>query len=750
MPLADFDDQNLLGVPKFERLKKYGFYRSTVIETNDPLNMNRVRVRIEDIHGYDLPRSSCPWATPSSLIGGLRKSFFIAPEIGDSVWVSFEQGDPRLPIYFGYASAEGYPDYVSQQIHTEPSPIIIEDDDETATEISKIKRYNYGYLPLDGRPKRTGYVDGYGNADFSSAVGYHSVHEGSRNPESPEIGINNPNRIPFRGDLPKVNEPDLKYMLRCTKYGHMQLMSDQGYYWRKSKNSAGTSLGEFGTDDNSMDGVYQASIDNMKFEAKRWNTIERMLMSGGIKQKWDGPYENVDQRRQLFMTRYGHLLDMRDTGWAQQGPLESKTREGEYGEPSIISLEDKQDLRFWRARTKGGMYFIMGDKGFHPQEDKYVRQTLSEDLKRQDRELMENWGGNQDARFISLMTRYGLKFVLDDRGSNARNADRSARPNAMGVLLKTRRSPGTASAPVLGRPRGYFLQMVDHNAMNSLMMGSPMGHCLEMSDKYQYMMLSSTLGRRWSQLWDGFKSHEYNIQPAMRQDPERTSHHLKLDHANEYIRLKTRGGRGFSPSTPKINSGVSKRDLQQGFEARDGDAEDGPWVELVDSEHRGIWMSKKNELLIIRGKKRKELYIWMDDKSKDISIYNGENSGTIKVHSKGNIELKSERNVTIEAGGVLNLKGRRIHMHAEAGSRLTMGANVFCNAKIHAELFRGEFPGVMPGVRAGSPSTSGTVNVEPLEPLMTPEKIEPQDRGKTYNGPFIGFTQPIKSIPTPT
>jgi len=248
-----------------------------------------------------------------------------------------------------------------------------------------------------------------------------------------------------------------------------------------------------------------------------------------------------------------------------------------------------------------------------------------------------------------------------------------------------------------------------------LMMGSPMGHSLEMSDKYQYSMLSTTMGRGWSSEWQGFKEHEYVNRPMMSRRPERTSHHLKLDHQNEYIRLKTRAGKGSSPIRG-VDVQLGNRDINQGFEARDGNNGDGAWVELVDSQHRGLWMSRKENLLILRGKKRKSLYIWFNDRTREVSIYNGEGGGRVNVYSAGSVDIRAANNLNLESGGNINLRANEIRMNSNSGGSLAVASNVFFS------------PRLLESARTASGARIPSV-----------PKIEPQDRGQTYNGPFEGI-----------
>lgn len=714
--IVDYDWENVFNVNPVKNLKKTGLYRAKVVETNDPLNINRVRIIVPDLHDYDLNPSFCPWACAAPMIGGRGSFYFVAPTIGDWVWVKFEKNDPHAPVYLGFANPTRRGHYAIPQIHTPTTPILNED----GKVVQREKAYDNKYLPKDGRPMKTGWVDTYGNMDFSSAVGYFPVEHNIK-PAPTDLGKVDNDNILSRFTAPKVNDPDLKYMLRMTKYGHIFLMSDQGYYWQKQTNNSPGSKSEIGEFVGDQDQDY-------KYEAKRWLAIQRLLSE-------DDP-TSKDRRRMLQMTRYGHIFDMRDVGWGQLGPVPSKSRNGEYGPPTFISSEKKRDQRFIRLRTKGGMYFIMGDRGFHPNEDKNVKRLLYDDLKKQDEDLENYWGGTKDARFIGFMTRYGYKFILDDRGSDNKDATNKELPRGMGILLKGRRSPGTYGKEKVGPSRGFFFQVLERDDMNSLMMGSPLGHCLEMSDKYQYTMLATTMGRKWSSKWKGFKEHEYNIKPMMSRNPEKSSHHLKLDHYNEYIRLKTRGGRGVAPVLG-VDVGVKKRELQQGFEARDGADGDGPWVELVDSQSRGIWCSKTEGLLILRGKKRKKLYTWMSDKAKEIVIYNGESGGKTKIYCKGSIELVSGGDISIEANRFVNIKARQIRMQSE-GAKFTIARNISTDTRINAVQFNGFLPGAMPGPGA-QVSRPGGSTVENLERPKIPEKIEPSDRGQTYNGPFIGM-----------
>lgn len=73
-------------------------YDAVVVDDADPDGHGRVRVRIEGVldEGSD-------WAWPVATAGGgkARRGFFNVPEVGSTVAVYFNQGDPAAPRYMG-------------------------------------------------------------------------------------------------------------------------------------------------------------------------------------------------------------------------------------------------------------------------------------------------------------------------------------------------------------------------------------------------------------------------------------------------------------------------------------------------------------------------------------------------------------------------------------------------------------------------------------------------------------------------
>ena len=81
------------GIEAFGRF--YSHYRGVVVNNQDPENMNRLEIVIPSVQGGIII-----WALPFAQHGGLKTGFkYLAPEIGDTVWVMFEFGNPSKPIW---------------------------------------------------------------------------------------------------------------------------------------------------------------------------------------------------------------------------------------------------------------------------------------------------------------------------------------------------------------------------------------------------------------------------------------------------------------------------------------------------------------------------------------------------------------------------------------------------------------------------------------------------------------------------
>lgn len=79
--------------------KYYGKYRGIVVDSKDPLNLGRLKLKVPSILGKD---EVTGWALPCVPFGGAKdQGFFFIPEKDASVWVEFEAGDLQYPIWVG-------------------------------------------------------------------------------------------------------------------------------------------------------------------------------------------------------------------------------------------------------------------------------------------------------------------------------------------------------------------------------------------------------------------------------------------------------------------------------------------------------------------------------------------------------------------------------------------------------------------------------------------------------------------------
>jgi hypothetical protein len=77
----------------------YSIYRGVVTDNKDPDSLGRIQVVCNTVGQTEAPDV---WAMPATMGGGNRRGMFFVPEVGDSVWVSFYEGDADLPeVYWG-------------------------------------------------------------------------------------------------------------------------------------------------------------------------------------------------------------------------------------------------------------------------------------------------------------------------------------------------------------------------------------------------------------------------------------------------------------------------------------------------------------------------------------------------------------------------------------------------------------------------------------------------------------------------
>lgn len=97
-----FKNFKLYGFEYFS--KYYGTYRGFVADNEDPKFLGRLKVEIPQVYG-DKVRDY--WAWPKGMFAGDKIGFWAIPNPKDGVWITFENGDPRFPIWEYGWFAEG-------------------------------------------------------------------------------------------------------------------------------------------------------------------------------------------------------------------------------------------------------------------------------------------------------------------------------------------------------------------------------------------------------------------------------------------------------------------------------------------------------------------------------------------------------------------------------------------------------------------------------------------------------------------
>jgi len=566
-----------------------GLFRAVIVETNDPLRIGRVRVRIPELHNNDVKRDELPWAAPAFPIGGKGSGWWGNPSIGDVVFIQFEKNHPYAPVWVGAADPTRRKFYPLESVHG-ITPLAVSVDGSPADSPNDFEK---DYLPKDERPMSIGIRDRYGTFLMMNSVGFFPIEHA----ESPApAGTDAISRSDFKSSRnePKENDPDVKYAVLHTKYGHTILLNDVGYDWKKE-----------------FDGDH---TKDEKFEIARHKYLIKLFNE-------DKPKDR-DQRRIEMRTRYGHKLEMRDVGWI-------KNRPGEYDKQVDISKDQESDERWIKLRTKGGHLIQSIDKGNDPKQDVYVKQLLKTD-KGSDLDGENEEEFKKDARQIRFVSRHGNKLVIDDRGSDKVDASSKEDPRGNGFLMKSR--------------RGFAIDINDKDPANRLMIYTPQSKIIDLNDRHGYVIVSTDTAGKISEKYKGVKGNEFATTVALTHDPERTSYCLKLDRKNKYISLKTPEGQG-----------IEMRDGNApcaSFHETTGPEDRGIWMSR--DHNRAVWRSKNNNMYIALDDGQQLIMIRNNDKKiqivaqTDVEVIAQNN---INLQAGRSINIKAGNDICMEAAG---------------------------------------------------------------------------------------------------
>jgi hypothetical protein len=705
-----------------------GHYRALVVETNDPLNMHRIRFIMPEQHELEMKEKpqDCPWAVPAFKHGGQGCGSWSSPCIGDYVWITFEKQHPYGPIWVGHAEPTRRRFYKLHALFHKSN--IYVDDQGKPKDVDTIDWEN-NYLSKDNRPYSQGITDRYGNMFLIDMTGFFPVeHKKKASTAGSDVIKSTPQEYRESKEQPKNNKPDLKMMAMVSKYGNYFMIGDQGYDWESE-----------------FSGDFDEDHDK---EKKRTYNLKKLLNE-------DEPdSENRDQRRVEIRTGYGHKLELRDVGWssnngwsAVSGKTESKSRENDlFEEQNKQSKYDKTDERWIKLRSKGGMLMQFMDMGFNPKDDEFIKRARVDEVGGKVDSEDDDWQ-KRDARQMRFISRWGLKFVLDDRGSDEKQADTKESTHANGILLKGRRKAKwnkylnnadnestkfrvlsqTSSGSPAYTPKhgdsdtefGFGIDINEKNDLNRMLLYTPMAKAIEMNDKFGYVFITTDMTKSISRPWKYKKENEFAISICMGNDPESNTYSLKLDRSNTYTAL----------TTP----------LDQCWEARDGfNPSDEGFMEARDMDNRALIMSKYLKLAALHDPSILK-YLVLDDNTTFVLLHNLQNK--IQIYSTADIELKAAGNIRLHSGGSTSIKCADFCVDASGTQFVVNGGGFGGNKPLFAPESHAYHVGTKAGPGAGPSSPIGG-SAPPITQAQTPNQI-PAFRKKKSNSPYSDVSEDI-------
>lgn len=142
-----FKDLVMLGLEKFGLF--YSKYRGFVYDNNDPKGFGRIKLSVPEIFGDAVLDY---WAWPANNFAGNGYGSQCLPQTNDIIWVEFEKGNPRKPIWsHGYFGTDEKPEElknVKNYWFKTPGGNLIELDDDT--EVIRITHKSGRVIEMNG------------------------------------------------------------------------------------------------------------------------------------------------------------------------------------------------------------------------------------------------------------------------------------------------------------------------------------------------------------------------------------------------------------------------------------------------------------------------------------------------------------------------------------------------------------------------------------------------------------------------
>lgn len=113
----------------------YSVYKGTVSDNDDPENLARLKIKVPQIYKDVVPDV---WVKPRGMMAGANHGFIYVPEPGDPIMITFENGNPRFPLWeHGWITEGNKPKDFKKSVYVWQSPkegkIVLNDNDGSIT-----------------------------------------------------------------------------------------------------------------------------------------------------------------------------------------------------------------------------------------------------------------------------------------------------------------------------------------------------------------------------------------------------------------------------------------------------------------------------------------------------------------------------------------------------------------------------------------------------------------------------------------
>ena len=334
----------------------HGLHPGVVEDTTDPEERGRCRVRLHTINGEEneQPLEQLPWSLPC-----FPAFSFVVPQVGDMVWVAFQGGDPRYPVYVGWFPTIPL-DSIPRARHPNLPPLNYQPP--CPNEPRK--------LPDDVKLARSNYASSGGDLDGN--INRVAAQEGSSTSNLETYYTPPDTEVPYEARTRSSEDPVNKILVKTPK-GHTIIASDDPECEFMSFIDRSGQEIRFDCPVNFLDNINNKSPRDIKeVRLKTQLDISKLKNQTGQVRIYDilgqlvQLYGQKDKAKILLQSVEGHYLEI-DSGYEDRHEIRVQTNHGHF-----IILDDVADqitIQHASGSTiqlrKDGNIFIKNSSGQH-------------------------------------------------------------------------------------------------------------------------------------------------------------------------------------------------------------------------------------------------------------------------------------------------------------------------------------------------------------------------------------------------